>query len=52
VVHLVLSSGASKNYTAGKVFDERGSVHSFYASYAWWLWWRGGGEDEGSVMSV
>ena len=35
-------------HAAGKVFyeRERGSVHSFYASYAWW---RGGGEDEGSV---
>jgi len=46
VVHLVLSYGAAKNYTAGIFFYERGSVHRLYVGYARW---QGGGEDEGTV---
>ena len=34
MVHLVLSYGAAKDYAAGKVFYERGSVHSLYTGYA------------------
>ena len=40
------SYGAAKDYAAGKFFNERGSVHRMYVGYAWW---RGDGEDEGSV---
>ena len=46
MVHLVLSYGAAKDYAAGNFFYERGSVRRLYVGYAWW---RGGGEDEGSV---
>ena len=30
MVHLVLSYGAAKDYAAGKVFYERGSVHKIH----------------------